>query len=224
MLLSRLNLGCSRLAATRRPRAAPLPAPRLRLPIAARSAAALTEPPALGDWPSTDEEGDQQEEEDATVPQPFALSTMEEDGQAWMFEELGHKLVGLQYATPRAKVVTTQLLGYEGGLIGTSKGTSRCDELMLDLGWEGTAKEAQGTKLQGVARVTMSREDHTDRVMVDVQLRPPEGGEAAPSERVLRDIEYAVRSLDSAIMDRLNTFLWQCEAINSTGGAAECMA
>lgn len=85
--------------------------------------------PALGEWPSTDEEDEQQLGDAGAAPQHFALSTMEEDGQAWMCEELGHTLVGLQYSTPRAKVVTTQLLGYEGGLVGTSKGTSRCGDV-----------------------------------------------------------------------------------------------
>jgi hypothetical protein len=46
----------------------------------------------------------------------FALETMSEDGQGWVWDELGQKLVGLRHRTPRATCQTTSLLSYRGNL------------------------------------------------------------------------------------------------------------
>lgn len=178
----------------------------------------------------------------------FAQETMSEDGQSWVCEELGNMLVGLHHATPRAQVVTTQLLGYNGGLVDAANGSCRCDQLDLSLGFEATPKGApESAKLHGTARVRMDTEDRCDRVKVDVEITDPDAvaaalpaqaaaaaaaGAGAPPpldaaaqhrqqqqqrdrERLLRDVKFAVQSLDSAIMERLNEFLWDMETINS---------
>ena len=41
---------------------------------------------------------------------------MSEDGQGWVWDELGQKLVGLKHSTPRATCKTTSLLSYRGDL------------------------------------------------------------------------------------------------------------
>ncbi len=46
---------------------------------------------------------------------------MEQDGQAWVWDELGQRVVGLTRRTPRAQVRTTSLLHYNGDLEEGSK-------------------------------------------------------------------------------------------------------
>ena len=46
----------------------------------------------------------------------FALETMSEDGQGWVWDELSEKLVGLKHRTPRATCKTTSLISYRGNL------------------------------------------------------------------------------------------------------------
>ncbi|GIL47026.1 hypothetical protein Vafri_3768 [Volvox africanus] len=81
----------------------------------------------------------------------FALETMSEDGQGWVMNELGQKLVGLRHRTPRAACHTTQLLSYRGDLSEGDK-AMRCDRLDLDLGWEATAPAAEGKTFTGLAK------------------------------------------------------------------------
>ncbi|KAG2498888.1 hypothetical protein HYH03_003079 [Edaphochlamys debaryana] len=147
----------------------------------------------------------------------FALETMEVDGQSWVLDELGQKVVGLTHKTPRAACRTTQLLGYSGDLEEGMTG-KRCDRLDLQVGWEATARAAEGTKFTGQAQVTLSSKDNRDVVDVCVQVDPA-CLEALPGERdrLVRDVVYAVESLDTAIMEQLNDFLWSMERRNNAG-------
>ncbi|GFR43971.1 hypothetical protein Agub_g5115 [Astrephomene gubernaculifera] len=150
----------------------------------------------------------------------FALETMSEDGQSWVLGELGSKLVGLRHTTPRAACRTTRLLGYHGNL-GEGDKALRCDELDLDLGWEATCRGAEGSTFTGQAKVTLASRDK-DVVGVAVRVDPaclqqlPEGGRGA-----LQDVVYAVESLDTAIMEQLNDFLWSMEEHNERRRPAE---
>ncbi|GIL98402.1 hypothetical protein Vretimale_3774 [Volvox reticuliferus] len=138
----------------------------------------------------------------------FALETMSEDGQGWVMDELGQKLVGLRHRTPRATCRTTQLLSYRGDLSEGDK-AMRCDRLDLDLGWEATAPAAEGKTFTGLAKVTMCSKENHDVVDVSVTVDPACLA-ALPVERekLVADVVYAVESLDTAIMEKLNDFLW----------------
>ncbi|GIL47024.1 hypothetical protein Vafri_3768 [Volvox africanus] len=145
----------------------------------------------------------------------FALETMSEDGQGWVMNELGQKLVGLRHRTPRAACHTTQLLSYRGDLSEGDK-AMRCDRLDLDLGWEATAPAAEGKTFTGLAKVTMCSKDNHDVVDVAVTVDPACLA-ALPVERekLVADVVYAVESLDTAIMEQLNDFLWSMEEHNA---------
>ncbi|GLC37818.1 hypothetical protein PLESTM_000651300 [Pleodorina starrii] len=156
----------------------------------------------------------------------FALETMSEDGQAWVLDELGQKLVGLRHRTPRATCRTTQLLSYRGDMSEGDK-SLRCERLDLDLGWEATSPAAEGKTFTGLAKVTMCSKDHHDVVDVAVEVDPvclegvdDQGGEGK-RDKLVRDVVYAVESLDTAIMEKLNDFLWSMEQHNPQAAAHE---
>ncbi|KXZ52804.1 hypothetical protein GPECTOR_8g190 [Gonium pectorale] len=139
---------------------------------------------------------------------------MSEDGQGWVYDELENKLVGLAHRTPRVQCRTTDLLSYHGDLCEGTK-SKRCGRLDLDLGWEATCRNDLQKRFTGKARVTMENKDAHDVVDVAVDVDPACLA-ALPEERggLVADVVYAVESLDAAIMEKLNDFLWDMEQRN----------
>ncbi|EFJ45479.1 hypothetical protein VOLCADRAFT_94184 [Volvox carteri f. nagariensis] len=156
----------------------------------------------------------------------FALETMSEDGQGWVLDELGQKLVGLKHRTPRVACRTTQLLSYRGDMSEGDK-SMRCNRLDLDLGWEATTPAAEGKIFTGQAKVTMCNKDNHDVVDVAVSVDPacvaalPVGEREREREKMVADVVYAVESLDTAIMEQLNDFLWSMEQHNARSPQAQ---
>ncbi|KAG2453488.1 hypothetical protein HYH02_001709 [Chlamydomonas schloesseri] len=151
----------------------------------------------------------------------FALETMSEDGQGWVWDELGQKLVGLKHRTPRASCKTTSLLSYRGDLSSGEKAL-RVERLNLDLSWEATARGAEGRTFTGLAKVKFGgSEDGQDVVDVEVAV-DPQCLNTLPGERekLVKDVVYAVESLDTAIMEQLNDFLWSMEQHNVLNGSS----
>ncbi|PNH12757.1 hypothetical protein TSOC_000241, partial [Tetrabaena socialis] len=117
----------------------------------------------------------------------FALETMDEDGQGWVRQELGDALIGLAHRTPRATARTTQLLRYRGDLADSGKAMRR------------DCSRAPGG-------VTLCNKENQDCVGLSVEVDPGCLRELAAQQAA--DVVYAVESLDTAIMDSLNNFLW----------------
>ncbi|KAG2439329.1 hypothetical protein HXX76_004688 [Chlamydomonas incerta] len=146
---------------------------------------------------------------------------MSEDGQGWVWDELGQKLVGLKHRTPRAACKTTSLISYRGDLSSGEKAL-RVHELDLDLSWEATARAAEGRTFTGMAKVKFGgSEDGQDVVDVEVAV-DPHCLTALPEERekLVKDVVYAVESLDTAIMEQLNDFMWSMEQHNVLNGSS----
>ncbi|PNW75458.1 hypothetical protein CHLRE_12g527250v5 [Chlamydomonas reinhardtii] len=145
----------------------------------------------------------------------FALETMSEDGQGWVWDELSEKLVGLKHRTPRATCKTTSLISYRGNL-SCGRKALRVHELDLELTWEATAGAAEGCTFTGLATIKFGgSEDGQDVVDVEVAV-DPHCLSALPEQRekVVKDVVYAVESMDAAIMVQLNDFLWNMEKRN----------
>ncbi|KAG2453485.1 hypothetical protein HYH02_001706 [Chlamydomonas schloesseri] len=142
---------------------------------------------------------------------------MSEDGQGWVWDELGQKLVGLKHRTPRASCNTTSLLSYRGNLSSGRKAL-RVHELDVELTWAATATASgmEGRTFTGLATVKFGgSEDGQDVVDVEVAV-DPQCLNTLPEERqqLVKDVIYAVESMDAAIMVQLNDFLWNMEKRN----------
>ncbi|KAG2439330.1 hypothetical protein HXX76_004689 [Chlamydomonas incerta] len=140
---------------------------------------------------------------------------MSEDGQGWVWDELDEKLVGLKHRTPRAACKTTSLISYRGQLSSGRKAL-RVHELDLELTWEAHARAVEGHTFTGLAKVKFGgSEDGQDVVDVEVAV-DPHCLTALPEERekLVKDVVYAVESMDATIMVQLNDFLWDMEKRN----------
>jgi len=132
---------------------------------------------------------------------------------------LSSKLNGLQHSighgARRATVVTTGVNSVNKALLRRHCVNSkpRCTGLDMDIAWEAQVPHIAAQPLQGIAKVKL--DPATDRVAVtDIQVvavGAAASAVAASASIVPPDVEFAVRSMDSVIMEQLNDFMWAVE-------------